>query len=39
VLGPGYFWEIAALLLGGALDPVRMKETMLRYGLVPVAEA
>jgi hypothetical protein len=34
--GPGYFWEIAALLLGGALDPVRMKEAMLRYGLVPV---
>lgn len=37
VLGPAYFREMAALLGEGAPDPVRMKETMLRYGLVPVA--
>lgn len=36
-LGPGYFREIAALAAGGAPDPARMKEVMLRYGLVPVA--
>ena len=36
VLGPGYFREVAALLAGGAPDPVKMKETMLRYGLVSV---
>ena len=35
VLGPGYFREIAALAAGGAPDPVRMRETMLRHGLVP----
>jgi quercetin dioxygenase-like cupin family protein len=35
VLGPGYFREIAALLAGGAPDPERLKETMLRHGLVP----
>jgi hypothetical protein len=28
---------MAALLTGGAPDPEKMKETMLRYGLVPVA--
>jgi hypothetical protein len=27
---------MAALLKGGAPDPAKMKETMLRYGLVPV---
>ena len=37
VLGPAYFREMAALLAGGAPDPEKMKETMLRYGLVPVA--
>lgn len=37
VLGPGYFREIAALAAGGAPDPVRMRETMLRHGLVPAA--
>ena len=36
-LGPGYFREIAALAAGGAPDPGRMKEVMLRHGLVPVA--
>jgi len=35
-LGPRYFKEIAALLAGGAPDPAKLKETMLRYGLVPV---
>jgi quercetin dioxygenase-like cupin family protein len=36
VLGPAYFREIAALMSSGAPDLVKMKETMLRYGLVPV---
>ena len=35
VLGPGYFREMAALVAGGAPDPARMKEIMLRHGLVP----
>ena len=39
VLGPGYFREIAALAAGGAPDPVRMRETMLRHGLVPAPAA
>jgi quercetin dioxygenase-like cupin family protein len=39
VLGPAYFREMAALMSGGAPDLVRMKETMLRYGLVPVPPA
>jgi quercetin dioxygenase-like cupin family protein len=40
VLGPAYFRDMAALLgHGGAPDPARMKETMLRYGLVPVSAA
>ena len=39
VLGPGYFREIAALAAGGAPDPVRMRETMLRHGLIPVSAA
>lgn len=36
VLGPQYFKEMAALLSGGTPDPAKLKETMLRYGLVPV---
>jgi quercetin dioxygenase-like cupin family protein len=35
VLGPAYFREMAAMLVGGAPDPAKMKETMLRYGLIP----
>ena len=35
VLGLAYFREVAALIAAGASDPARMKETMLRYGLVP----
>jgi quercetin dioxygenase-like cupin family protein len=35
VLGPQYFKDMAALLSGGAPDPAKMKETMLRYGLIP----
>lgn len=37
VLGPAYFREIAALLAKGAPDTQRMKEIMLRHGLIPVA--
>lgn len=37
VLGPAYFREMAQLVGQGAPDPSRMKATMLRYGLVPVA--
>jgi quercetin dioxygenase-like cupin family protein len=36
VLGPAYFREMAALVAGGAPDMAKMKETMLRHGLVPV---
>jgi len=36
-LGPQYFEEMATLLSAGAPDPARMKATMLRYGLIPVA--
>lgn len=36
-LGPAYFQDIAALLSAPVPDLARMKETMLRYGLVPVA--
>jgi quercetin dioxygenase-like cupin family protein len=39
VLGPAYFREMAALLATGAPDPERMKEVMLRYGLVPAPSA
>jgi quercetin dioxygenase-like cupin family protein len=39
VLGPEYFREMAALLGSGAPDPAKMKEVMLRYGLVPVPAA
>jgi quercetin dioxygenase-like cupin family protein len=35
VLGPQYFRDMAGLLGAGAPDPAKMKETMLRYGLVP----
>ena len=35
VLGSAYFREMATLLVGGAPDPAKMKETMLRYGLIP----
>lgn len=35
VLGPAYFREMASLLATGVPDAARMKETMLRYGLVP----
>jgi hypothetical protein len=34
-LGPGYFRDVAAPMASPPPDPVRMKETMLRYGLVP----
>ena len=35
VLTPAYFREMAALVDGGKPDPAKMKETMLRHGLVP----
>ena len=35
VLGPQYFKDIAKLLSAGVPDPAKMKETMLRYGLIP----
>lgn len=36
VLGIGYFQEMQALVSGvSPPDPLKMKETMLRYGLVP----
>ena len=35
VLGPQYFKDMAALLAAGTPDPAKMKETMLRYGLIP----
>jgi quercetin dioxygenase-like cupin family protein len=35
VLGPGYFREVAALLAAGPPDLTKMKEIMLRHGLVP----
>ena len=38
VLGPQYFRELASLLASGAPpDPAKVKEIMMRYGLVPVA--
>jgi quercetin dioxygenase-like cupin family protein len=41
VLGPGYSRELAGLLggAGGPPDPARVKEVMLRHGLVPVPDA
>ncbi|HSU99165.1 MAG TPA: cupin domain-containing protein [Roseiarcus sp.] len=38
VLGPGYFREVAALAAAGAPDPAKLKEIMLRYGLVPAPQ-
>jgi quercetin dioxygenase-like cupin family protein len=35
VLGPEYFQELAALLAAGKPDPAKVREVMLRYGLVP----
>ena len=35
VLGPQYFKDMASLLSSGTPDPAKMKETMLRYGLIP----
>ena len=35
VLGPQYFRDMAGLLAAGSPDPLKMKETMLRYGLIP----
>jgi hypothetical protein len=35
VLGPDYFREIAALVSAGPPDEARMREIMLRHGLVP----
>jgi quercetin dioxygenase-like cupin family protein len=37
VLGPQYFKDMAKLLSAGTPDPAKMKETMLRYGLIPTA--
>jgi quercetin dioxygenase-like cupin family protein len=39
VLGPAHFREMAALLATGAPNPATLKETMLRYGLVPALNA
>jgi quercetin dioxygenase-like cupin family protein len=39
VLGTQYFKDMAGLLAAGAPDPAKMKETMLRYGLVPAPPA
>jgi quercetin dioxygenase-like cupin family protein len=39
VLGPQYFRDIGALVKAGAPDPATMKETMLRYGLIPAPPA
>ena len=38
-LGTGYFREIAGLLASVPPDPIKMKDVMLRYGLVPAPEA
>jgi hypothetical protein len=38
MLGPQYFRDMAGLMSSGAPDPAKMKETMMRYGLVPVVE-
>jgi quercetin dioxygenase-like cupin family protein len=39
VLGPAYFRDMLELLSSGAPDLAKMKETMLRYGLVPAPPA
>jgi quercetin dioxygenase-like cupin family protein len=36
VLGPQYFKDMASLLGAAAPDPAKMKQTILRYGLIPV---
>ena len=37
LVGPGYFQELAGLIVPGAPpDPARVREVMLRHGLVPV---
>jgi hypothetical protein len=37
LIGPGYFRDLAALVVPDAPpDPARIREVMLRYGLVPV---
>jgi quercetin dioxygenase-like cupin family protein len=38
VLGSGYFREVAALMSGGAPDPAKTKEIMLRHGLHPAPQ-
>ncbi|WP_426955975.1 cupin domain-containing protein [Muricoccus radiodurans] len=38
-LGPTYFRELAALLESGPPDPAKMREVMLRHGLIPAPEA
>jgi hypothetical protein len=38
MLGPQYFRDMAGLMSSGPPDPAKMKETMLRCGLVPVVE-
>ena len=35
VLAPAYFREMADLVSGGKPDPVKLRDTMLRHGLVP----
>lgn len=35
VLGPEYFRELAALVAAGRPDPAKVREIMLRHGLVP----
>jgi quercetin dioxygenase-like cupin family protein len=39
ILGPLYFREMAALSADGTPDPARMRETMLRHGLVPAPQS
>ena len=39
VVGPAYFRDVAALVATGAPDPARLKEIMLRYGLMPAPSA
>jgi quercetin dioxygenase-like cupin family protein len=36
VLGSQFFKDVAQLSNGGEPDPAKMKEVMLRYGLIPV---
>lgn len=35
VLGPEYFRELAALIAAGRPDPAKVREIMLRHGLIP----